>query len=206
MEEKSTQQGLLCFGGSFNPIHYAHLRCCSEVAELRGSRQVLLIPTALSPHKLGHSDMASAEDRLTMCRMAAQSDPRFMVSDIELRRSGPSYTIDTVHQLQAQGHPRIEWLIGADMLAILPKWHRARELIRDATILIMARPGSPIEWESLPAEFQSLRENVVPAPLMDISATEIRRRVRVGEPIDELVPSAVAAYIHERGLYRFDVR
>lgn len=202
MKEKSMRKGLLCFGGSFNPIHNAHLECCRNVAKLRKSARVLLIPTAVSPHKIGHSDMASATDRLTMCRIAAEGDSLFEVSDIELHRKGPSFTIDTVHELQRSGQGPIEWLIGADMLAILPKWHRATELIRDAQILIMARPGFEIRWNDLPEEFRFLKSNVVPAPLIDISATEIRRRVAAGESIADVVPPGVASYIRERGLYR----
>jgi len=137
-----------------------------------------------------------------MCRIAAQSDPIFEVSDIEVRREGPSYTIDTVLQLKEQGHQCVEWLIGADMLQILPKWHRSLELIQTAHILVMARPGFAIRWDLLPPEFQHLRDNVVPAPQMDISSTEIRRRVRAGEPIDHLVPEGVARYIYEHRLYQ----
>lgn len=203
MEEKSTLQGLLCFGGSFNPIHNAHLRSCSAVARSRGCHQALLIPSAVPPHKLCQNDMAEAADRLTMCRIAAATDEKsFSVSDIELRRSGPSYTIDTVRELKGQGHAQIEWLIGADMLAILPQWREAQRLIHEATILIMSRPGFEIRWEQLPDEFQFLKANVVEAPLMDVSATDIRKRVKLGQPIDHLVPAGVAAYIKDRGLYR----
>lgn len=164
--------------------------------------RALLIPSAQPPHKPGQADLASATDRLTMCRIAAEGESGIQVSDIEMHRSGPSYTFDTVCLLKEQGHPAISWLIGADMLMILPKWHRAPELIREAQILVMARPGVAIDWATLPAEFQALQANVVPAPLIDISATEIRRRVKVGEPIGHLVPEGVARYIAERGLYR----
>lgn len=202
MEDKSAGQALLCFGGSFNPIHNAHLRCCEEVAKFRRCSQALLIPSSVPPHKLGHIDMAEAGARMTMCRIAAAGNPQFSVSDIELRRSGPSYTIDTVRQLKAQGHQRIEWLIGADMLAILPQWHLAQDLIREAAILILARPGFDLKWDSLPPDFQFLQQNVVPGPLIDISATDIRNRIKLGQEIDDLVPPGVASYIREHGLYR----
>lgn len=202
MEEKHISQGLLCFGGSFNPIHNAHLRCVGEVADRLGFPRAMLIPSAQPPHKPEQADLASATDRLTMCRIAVSPDRRIEVSDIELHRSGPSYTFDTVCLLKQQGNAAISWLIGADMLMILPKWHRSRELIREARILVMARPGVPIDWAALPAEFQTLRDNIVSAPLIDISATEIRRRIKAGESIDHLVPAGVAAYITERGLYR----
>ncbi len=137
-----------------------------------------------------------------MCRIATAGDPLFEVSDIELRRSGPSYTIDTVRSLKAAGHPEISWLIGADMLLLLPMWHRARELIHEANMLVMNRPGFAIQWEKLPTEFRGLQANVVAAPLLDISASEIRRRLRAGESVDDLLPAAVVRYIKEKGLYR----
>jgi nicotinate-nucleotide adenylyltransferase len=162
----------------------------------------MLIPSAQPPHKQRQDDMAAATDRLTMCRMATEGDLLFAVNDLELRREGPSYTYDTVMALRAQGHREVCWIIGADMLLILPKWHKATELMRIARFLVMARPGCQIEWEQLPEAFQSLRDNVLPTPLLDISATEIRRRVRAGEPIEHLVPAGVARYIREKGLYK----
>lgn len=196
------RQGLLCFGGSFNPIHNGHLQCSRIVADLSGYPRVCLVPSAQPPHKPGAIELASPEDRATMCRLAVADDPFFEVSDIELRRLGPSYTIDTVLNFKAMGHRNVAWLIGADMLQILPKWHRARELIMEATILIMRRPGYPIDWQTLPPEFRPLQANVVDAPLVDISATDIRRRIRTGGPVDGLLPAPVIQYIHEKGLYR----
>ena len=192
----------LCFGGSFNPIHFGHLRCAKAVAERAGFGPILLIPSAQPPHKPRATDLAPAEDRLAMCRLAAAGDPLFAVSDIETRRSGPSFTIDTAAELKQQGFASVHWLIGADMLMFLPNWHRAAELIRQVDFVVMARPGWPIDWAALPEEFRELRSHVVEAPLIDISATEVRRRVREGRPIDDLVPATVANYIAERGLYR----
>lgn len=195
-------QGLLCFGGSFNPIHNGHLRCCREVARARKYARVLLIPSAQPPHKSGALELASAEDRATMCRVATEGKPLFEVSDIELHRSGPSYTIDTVQSLKAAGHREVSWLIGADMLMLLPMWHRSRELIREANMLVMNRPGCAIQWDELPQEFRGLQANVVEAPLLDISATEIRQRIREGKSVEGLLPEAVIRYINEKGLYR----
>ena len=202
MEEKDTSKGLLCFGGSFNPIHYGHLQCCHNIAKITGYGKFCLIPSAQPPHKSRQIDIASATERLEMCRLATAGDPLFSINDLELHRDGPSYTIDTVRALKAQGHTFIQWLIGADMLQILPKWHQAENLIEEATILVMARPGFPFAWENLPVSFRHLKNNLVEAPLIDISATEIRRRVRVGLPLTDLTPPAVIEYIRQRGLYR----
>jgi nicotinate-nucleotide adenylyltransferase len=200
----------LCLGGSFNPIHYGHLRCAKAAAELRGFDGVLLIPSAQPPHKPDLADLAPPDARLAMTRLAAQfmnqtaqdSRIRFDVDDLELRRSGPSYTIDTADQLLRRGWPEVWWLIGADMLNYLPKWHQADKLLDIARFLVMARPGFQFEWDSLPPPFQRLRENVVPVPAIDISSTDIRRRIREGRSIEGLTPPPVVEYIRENGLYR----
>jgi nicotinate-nucleotide adenylyltransferase len=193
----------LCFGGSFNPIHNGHLRCAQAVATAKGYDRVLLIPSGQPPHKGDTSDLAPAADRLAMCQLAAAGANLFEADDIETRRSGPSYTLDTVQELRRRGMwSPIHWLIGADMLMYLPKWHRPIDLLREVHFVVMRRPGFEIEWRNLPPEFQGLKENVVDAPLIDISATDIRGRVREGKCIDDLVPLPVAEYIARRGLYR----
>ena len=192
----------LCFGGSFNPIHNGHLRCAEAIAKTAGYDRVLLIPSAQPPHKQDTADLAPAADRWAMCRLATEGSDLFEVSDIETRRGGPSYTIDTAEELRRMGFDRIDWLIGADMLMYLPKWHRPADLLRDVNFLVMARPGWTLDWNVLPPEFHHLRGHVVAAPQIDITATEIRNRVRQGQPIDHLVPPAVAGYIDKCRLYR----
>jgi nicotinate-nucleotide adenylyltransferase len=96
----------------------------------------------------------------------------------------------------------VNWLIGADMVSILPKWHQAQKLLEEVHFVIMARPGFVFDWQSLPPEFRNLKEHVVEAPPIDISATEIRRRIRAGESIQGLTPDPVIGFIQERGLYR----
>ena len=192
----------LCFGGSFNPVHHAHLLCARTVAEARRFERIVLIPSALPPHKLQATELASPRDRLEMCRLAVAGDSFFEVSDIELSRSGPSYTVDTALELRRQGWGHVAWLIGADMVPILPKWHRPMDLLREVELVVMARPGWTMDWDALPEPFRSLREHVVEAPLMDISATMIRRRVAAGRSIRYLTPDAVCDYIDQHGLYR----
>jgi len=192
----------LCFGGSFNPIHNGHLVCSEAIARGKNFQRVVLIPSAASPHKLGHADMAGTSDRLAMCRLAVAKRELFEVDDLELERSGPSYTIDTLRELRQRGWPEVNWLIGADQVAALPRWHEPTALLREANFLVMARPGWSFDWHSLPPEFRVLQNHVVEAPLIDISATDIRRRVRERQPIDHLVPPAVADYIRDRGIYR----
>jgi nicotinate-nucleotide adenylyltransferase len=192
----------LCFGGSFNPIHYGHLRISEAVANKIGYEKVLLIPSAQPPHKPDSADLAPADDRLAMCRLAVAGSARFEVTDLEIRRPGFSYTFDTVQELRSAGLKSVNWLIGADMLRILPTWHRARELLAAVHFVIVARPDCQLDWQNLPPEYQFLKEHVVAVPQVDISATEIRRRIHVGESIEGLTPPAIAQYIIENHLYR----
>jgi nicotinate-nucleotide adenylyltransferase len=199
---KEPSRPTLCLGGTFNPIHHGHLIGARAVAEARHYEHVALIPTATPPHKPIANDLASANDRLEMCRLSVHESKLFTIEDIELKRSGPSFTIDTAHELARRGWGKVHWLIGADMLNYLPKWHRASQLIREVEFVIIARPGMELDWKSLPAEFQHLKENVVTAPLVEISATDIRKRVSAGLTIDYLTPEPVCRYIRDRGLYR----
>ncbi len=141
-----------------------------------------------------------------MCQLAiderGDATPTFEVSDIETRRSGPSYTLDTVRELRPRGETDVDWLIGADMLLYLPKWHRPPDLLREVRFIVMSRPGWTIDWDSLPPEFRHLKDHVVAAPAVDISSTDIRRRVRQNLPIEHLAPRSVADYIARRHLYR----
>jgi nicotinate-nucleotide adenylyltransferase len=146
--------------------------------------------------------------RLHMCGLAIQSvedKPRveFEVLDLEIRRPpGPSYSIETVRELKQQGWPAVHWLIGADMLNYLPKWHKAADLLREANFVIVARPGVPIDWTALPPEYSFLQKNLIAAPLIQISSTEIRQRVRAGHSINYLTPPSVVDYIRQQNLYR----
>ena len=194
-------QSTLCFGGSFNPIHVGHLITARAVAESAGYKRILLIPSSQPPHKRQNADIAAAEHRLAMCRLAVEGDPLFAVSELELLRTGPSYTIDTIRQLRDEGWSRVNWLIGADMLQILPKWHEPQALLAGAHFVVIARPGWTFDWETMPAEYRPLKNNVVTAPLLDISATGIRRRIAAGRSIRYLVPEPVRDYIAQHRLY-----
>jgi nicotinate-nucleotide adenylyltransferase len=192
----------ICFGGSFNPVHVGHLICARAAAERLGFSTVVLIPSAQPPHKPGATDLAAAPERVKMCGLAMEGLVGFEVDDLETRRGGPSYTIDTARELAERGGPRVSWLIGADMLRSLPTWHEPDALLAEVDFHVLARPGWRFDWETMPLQFRKLRERVVEAPLIEISATEIRRRVRQGLPIDLLTPSKVVAHIHQTGLYR----
>jgi nicotinate-nucleotide adenylyltransferase len=162
----------------------------------------MLIPSAQPPHKPAHANLAPPQDRLRMCQLAVHGSATFVVDEIELKRTGPSYTIDTAAELKRKyGWPEVHWLIGADMLNYLPKWHRAEELLREVHFVVMARPGFEFDWHNLSAAFQHLREQVVEAPRIDISSTQIRDRVRTGLSIEFLTPAPVVEHLRERRLY-----
>jgi nicotinate-nucleotide adenylyltransferase len=191
----------ICLGGSFNPIHHAHLLCARAAAEAIGADTVVLIPTGVPPHKQSQQDLAAAADRLQMCRLAVEGAAGFEVDDLELRRAGPSYTLQTVRQLKQIGWDEVTWLIGADMVSLLPAWHEPEALLAETKFVIMARPGWSLDIESLGPKFQSLHGQVVQVPQLHISATDIRRRVGAGLPIDFLTPEKVCRYIQQRKLY-----
>jgi nicotinate-nucleotide adenylyltransferase len=195
----------LFFGGSFNPIHVGHLLCAAAAAEIAGFDRIVLVPNRQPPHKQGHTEIAAEADRLAMCRLAAAGDARFEVSEIELLREGPSYTIDSARELRRRGEPDIAWLIGADMAQYLPQWHEPAKLLAEVRFVLMARPGWPFDWLTVPAEYRHLERHVVQTPLIQISSTEIRQRVAAGKPINYMTTPAVVDYIREHGLYRRNV-
>jgi nicotinate-nucleotide adenylyltransferase len=192
----------LCFGGSFNPVHTGHLLVARAVAEAAGFDRVVLVPSAVPPHKSAAADLADARHRAAMCQAVSDRDPLFEVETLELERSEPSYTIDTARELKRRGWTKVAWLIGADMVPILPKWHLPHELIAEVELVIAERPGHAIEWQNLPEPFRLLKRQVVSAPLIQISASAIRQRVAAGKPIRYLVPPEVEQYILDHRLYQ----
>ncbi len=192
----------LCFGGSFNPVHHGHLICARAVAERAGFDRVLLIPSAQPPHKSDVSQIADPTHRLEMCRLAVRGTAKFAVSDVEVTRQGPSYTLTTARQLKSQGWDEVSWLIGADMAKILPQWHQPEALMREVNFVLMARPGWTFDWQTLPEAYRHLKARVVSAPQIEMSATDLRARVAAGRSIDFMTPPAVVDYIRDHGLYR----
>jgi nicotinate-nucleotide adenylyltransferase len=196
-------------GGSFDPVHLGHLGIAESAREAFGLDKVIFVPNALPPHKSGA--VAPAADRLAMVELAVRDNPRFSASDIEMRRDGPSYTIDTLAELGRLGldsETGLRFIVGADSLRDLPTWHRAEELVARYDFIIVARPGvAGPDWESLEAAFgcdaaARLRRGFLETALFNISATDVRSRVKAGRSIRYLVPEVVERYILRRGLYR----
>jgi nicotinate-nucleotide adenylyltransferase len=199
----------LLFGGSFDPIHTGHVEISRAAAKALGADRVSLIPAADAPHKRGAA-RAPAADRLEMCRLATAGDPLFDVLDVEVRRGGVSYTIDTVRELLAgpcKGD-RLMLLIGQDSLADLPGWREAAALASLVAIAIVPRRDAPPPaWDRIEAALgrdaaDGMRARFLKVAPVDMSSTAIRERVAAGRSIRCWVPDAVADYVEKRGLYR----
>jgi nicotinate-nucleotide adenylyltransferase len=197
------------YGGSFDPIHFGHLIAARSVAEQWDISRVILIPSARPPHKQDHA-LAPAVDRLEMARRAVAGDSLFDVSDMELCRQGPSYTFDTVAEFRRTlgQDAAMFWIIGGDTLPELPTWFRIGELVKAVRIVTVTRPGwQPPEMTFLAPSVghdaaEQLLGDCVRTAGIEISASQIRARVRAGRSVRYLVPEGVDAYIRDRGLYR----
>lgn len=196
------------YGGSFDPIHFGHLISARSIGEQLGLSRIILIPAARPPHKPAGA-LADADHRLAMARLATGDDPLLEISDVEIRREGPSYTIDTVESFRGRLGEACElvWVIGADTLPELVTWHRIAELVNRARIVTATRPGagtpdlSALERLVGAAAVERLISDRFATPAIDISATDIRGRVADGLPVRYLTPTAVGNYIESHGLY-----
>ncbi len=187
------------FGGTFDPIHVGHLVVAEQARDRLALDRVVFVPARVPPHKPGAS--AGAEHRFRMTCLAVEDNPGFAVSDLELRREGPSYTVDTLRALRADepGDARHYLLLGADSARDLEQWKDVDALLEDSTVVVLGRPG--VEQDDLPPRVGS-RATFLPTPLLEISSTEIRRLVRDGGTVRYLVPVRVEEYIRSEGLYR----
>jgi nicotinate-nucleotide adenylyltransferase len=201
------------FGGSFNPIHNGHLAMARQALVFLRLERVIFVPASLSPHKRGDHEMASPGDRLAMCRAAIRGRPGFAVWDGEINRGGVSYTINTLRVLRKfyGKKTQIFFLVGADALADLPSWRAVRQIMRLAQPVVLQRRRHPLSekiWRTLSKRLDrqavnALRTGVIPVRKKDVSATEIRRRIRLGRSVRGLLPAAVGTYAAQRGLYAF---
>ena len=191
-------------GGTFNPPHLGHLVAAQEAYRELDLDQVMLIPAGIPPHK-PVEDEPGAEHRLELCRLAVGDDDRFTVSDLELRRDGPSFTVDTLEVLKSQSPSDDLFLIlGGDIAAGLPKWHEPERVLELATVAIAKRRGTAKAAvdQALAQLKGGERARFFQMPRIGISSTMVRRRVRAGQPIRYFVPDGVMHYIETHGLYR----
>lgn len=184
-------------GGTFDPIHHGHLVAASEVASVFGLDEVVFVPTGQPWQKDGRG-VSPAEDRYLMTVVATASNPRFTVSRVDVDRPGPTYTIDTLHDLSLEySEAELFFITGADALAQILSWKDAEDLFDLARFIGVTRPGYDLSAAALPEG----RVEVLEVPAMSISSTDCRERVRSGEPVWYLVPDGVVQYIAKHELY-----
>ena len=181
-------------GGTFDPIHLGHLVVASEVCGALALDRIILVPALQQPFK-DSTGQASPEHRLAMCRLAVEGDDRLEVSDVDIARGGLTYTVDTLADL-SEVHPRAElfFIAGADAVSRLSEWREPARLMQLARFVGVTRRGHATPALTAP-------HMVVETPEVAVSSTEVRRRLRTGEPVRYLVPDAVAAYIAQHSLY-----
>ena len=186
------------FGGTFDPPHVGHLIVARDVMAALALDRMIWIPAGLPPHK-GDQGVSPSHVRLAMTRAAVRGEPAFEVSDAEVRRPGPSYTVDTLRELKgAYPDAQIHLVVGADQLDAFHTWHEPHEIAELAQLAVMDRegleaaildPGVDVDWD------------LVPVTRIDISSTDVRYRMANGHPVRHLVPEAVRRIIEDQGLY-----
>lgn len=192
------------FGGTFDPPHVGHLILASEAKSQLELTRVLWTVTPDPPHKQDQT-ITSLRHRLAMVRLAIDDDPSFELSDIELNRPGPHYTIDTI-KLLAEQNPGVEIvpILGGDSLNDLPTWHQPKEILYAAHwVGVMRRPGEEANLQELERELPGITSKVhyVNAPLLEIASREIRSRAATGKPFRYYLPESVYEYIEQHHLY-----
>jgi len=204
----AVKRKIVLFGGTFDPIHLGHTAVAAEAAEHIGAEKIVFIPAKRSPLK-DFFPKASGADRFAMIALAIAGNEKFELSDYELKRPEPSYTLQTVRHFQAEygSNTLIHWLVGADSIDDLPYWHRIAELIDECNLSTMYRAGCPApdfsKFETIwgRKRVEKLQRNVIRTSLIDISSTEIRKRLARGGDVSGMLHSDVAGYIRDHHLY-----
>jgi nicotinate-nucleotide adenylyltransferase len=204
--ERSAGQRIGILGGTFDPPHFGHLWLATLAADTLGLGRVLLMPAARPPHKRVGT-ISNAADRVMMTRLAIAGDPLLDLSLIEMERPGPSYTVDSLIELRAslEGDADLVLIMAADSFADIDSWREPAQLLELAEWAVGPRPGTPMpDRAQLRARFGASegRIHLLDGPSLDVSSSEIRRRVAAGRSIRYLVPRAVEELIADRGLYR----
>lgn len=197
-------QRIAIFGGTFDPIHIGHLAIAEDARWALGADRVLFVPAAQQPLKAPQHG-ATAVQRLAMAQLATAGNPYFAVCDLEIRRGGVSYTVDTVTAIKAQ-HPDADlvFVLGADAVSLLPRWHQIERLLDLCRFAVVQRPDYDLSLDALTRTLPALtgRIMVIDGPALTISASEIRDRLHAGQPVRYHLPHAVWQYVEQHRLYR----
>ncbi|HEY4752203.1 MAG TPA: nicotinate-nucleotide adenylyltransferase [Candidatus Limnocylindrales bacterium] len=191
------------FGGTFDPIHLGHLAVAEEAREALGLERVVFMPAFAPPHKPGRP-VTAPEHRLAIVRLAVADNAAFEVSEAEIRRGGPSFTVDTLADLRDDGLAEPWLILSSEALAGLPEWRQPERVLSLARLAVVPRVGfDPLGPAWLEARYPGAAERVrfLPGPLLPISGSVVRRRAAAGRSVRYLVPDAVAAYIAQHRLY-----
>ena len=190
-------------GGTFDPVHLGHLAAAEAAVDCAELDQVVFVPTGTPPHR--PPAMASGEQRLEMCRLATAGDPRFTVSNIELQRTGPSYTLDTLLAMRGENpHAELFLVLGWDAASQLRSWYRPDEVLALAPIVVVTRPGraAPSVADVKTAGLDPDRVLLCPRATPPVSGSELRRDLTAGRSVSGRVPEAVERYISAHHIYR----
>jgi len=189
-------------GGTFNPVHIGHLILAEEVREKLNLDKVIFVPTYLPPHK-DNSDIASANARLDMVKIAIKGNRYFLASDIEIKRDGRSYTIDTLKEFKSI-YPQddLYFIIGSDLLKYLDDWKDWDEIVKMVKFIVATRPGFPLEEISTYIASRHTGASTVAIRAVDVSGFEIRKAIKENKSFRYLVPEGVFKYIDKKRLYR----
>lgn len=204
---------LAWYGGTFDPVHYGHLKPLQALAKQARLRRIVLLPNNLPPHR--PQPQASKQQRLHMLKLAISGDPLFSVDERELHHASTSYTADTLHHLRQQysKDQPLAFIIGMDSLYSFPHWHRPESILNCSHLLVCRRPGCPFslpaQWlaEHLTTQITDLYHHpagkifLADTPLYSISASDIRKRRQQNLPCDDLLPAVVFNYIKQQNLY-----
>lgn len=198
-------QDIAILGGTFDPIHSGHLIAGQAVMDTGLFQEVWIMPSGEPPHKA--SDPDRREHRLEMCRIASDTEAFFQVSDLEIRRTGKTYTLDTFRELKDRWPMRRFWLIiGTDSLMQLHQWRLPDLLLKEVNFAVVDRGGHPLD--AVKAKMEAYKESHgtqfrhIPMPLIELSSSDIRERVAKGKSIRFRVPDQILTYIEDEGLYR----
>lgn len=188
-------------GGTFDPVHTGHLVLAEQAREALGLEAVLFIPAG-DPWRKSHRAITAADHRLAMLRLAVEGNEAFGISDVELRRDGPTYTADTLEALAGERlDDEFYFIVGADALADLPNWHDPQRIVRHAMLAVAPRDIQDANAVAVNVPGIGERMITFEIPRLAISSSDIRARAAAGMSIRYLVPDAVAAYVTEHGLY-----
>lgn len=195
----NTSVNIGLFGGTFNPIHNAHLKVAQTALEEFGMEKIIFIPSKMPPHK-NDSNIPKPKIRYEMVKLAIQDNPNFEISSIELDREGPSYTIDTIEKMEEK-YDGLAFIVGADNLIKIRTWKEPEKLLSSCPFLVAPRRGYT-EEDFKDSYFQDKEIEFLNMEEIKISSTEIRKAYKKGLPIDNFVPNKVKRYIEEKRIYK----